>query len=95
MSPINDDKIFVFKISSFYKSKTDADAYEPASTFTSYANAERHLLQYLEGFQNTLDLGGEIAPGNTFSYFLYRLSPGEVLIGLPPPQTLPHPFGFF
>ena len=66
MSPINDDKIFVFKISSFYKSKTDADAYEPASTFTSYANAERHLLQYLEGFQNTLDLGGGIAPGNAF-----------------------------
>ena len=66
MSPINDDKIFVFKISSFYKSKTDADAYEPASTFTSYANAERHLLQYLEKFQNTLDLGGGIAPGNTF-----------------------------
>jgi len=66
MSPINDDKVFVFKISSFYKSKTDADAYEPASTFTSYANAERHLLQYLEGFQNTLDLGGGIAPGNAF-----------------------------
>ncbi|QDW23725.1 hypothetical protein FFJ24_002325 [Pedobacter sp. KBS0701] len=66
MSPINDGKVFVFKISSFYKSKTDADAYEPASTFNSYSNAERHLLQYLEGFQNTLDLGGEIAPGNTF-----------------------------
>ncbi|MGQ7854790.1 hypothetical protein ACUN24_11140 [Pedobacter sp. WC2501] len=66
MSPINNDKIFVFKISSFYKSKTDADAYEPASTFTSYANAERHLLQYLEGFQNTLDLGGDIAPGSSF-----------------------------
>jgi hypothetical protein len=66
MSPIHDDKVFVFKISSFYKSKTDADAYEPASTFTSYANAERHLLQYLEGFQNTLDLGGAIAPGHAF-----------------------------
>ena len=66
MSPINDDKIFIFKISSFYKSKTHADAYEPASTFTSYANAERHLLQYLEGFQNTLDLGGDIAPGSSF-----------------------------
>ncbi|TCD29141.1 hypothetical protein EZ456_02975 [Pedobacter psychrodurus] len=66
MSPINDGKVFVFKISSFYKSKTNADAYEPASTFTSYANAERHLLQYLEGIQNTLDLGGDIAPGNTF-----------------------------
>jgi len=66
MSPINDDKVFVFKISSFYKSKTDADAYEPASTFTSYANAERHLIQYLEDFQNTLDLGGDIAPGNRF-----------------------------
>ncbi|TCD11189.1 hypothetical protein EZ449_06780 [Pedobacter frigidisoli] len=66
MSPINDDSVFVFQISLFYKSKSDSDAYEPASTFTSYANAERHLLQYLEGFQNTLDLGGEIAPGNSF-----------------------------
>lgn len=66
MSPINDDSMFMFQISSFYKSKSDSDAYEPASTFTSYANAERHLLQYLEGFQNTLDLGGEIAPGNSF-----------------------------
>jgi hypothetical protein len=66
MSPVNDDKVFVFQISSFYKSKTDSDAYEPASTFTSYANAERHLLQYLEGFQNTLDLGGAIAPGHSF-----------------------------
>jgi len=66
MSPINNDKVFVFQISSFYKSQTDAEAHEPASTFTSYANAERHLLQYLEGFQNTLDLGGAIAAGNRF-----------------------------
>ena len=66
MSPINDDSKFVFQTSAYYKSKSGVDAYEPASTFTSYATAERHLLQYLEGFQNTLDLGGEVAPGTTF-----------------------------
>lgn len=66
MSPINDENSFKFQISHYFKSKSDADANEPAATFTSYANAERHLLAYLEAFQNTLDLGGEIAEGSNF-----------------------------
>jgi len=66
MSPINDEHSFKFQISLYFKNKTDADPNEPASTFTSYANAERHLLSYLEAFQNTLDLGGEVAEGSKF-----------------------------
>lgn len=66
MSPIHDAHTFTFQISLFFKNKSHADPNEPASTFTSYANAERHLLGYLEAFQNTLDLGGDIAPGNKF-----------------------------
>ncbi|RZL34325.1 MAG: hypothetical protein EOO96_10195 [Pedobacter sp.] len=66
MSPISDKNSFKFQISHYFKSKSDSDASEPASTFTSYANAERHLLAYLEAFQNTLDLGGEVAEGSKF-----------------------------
>ncbi|KLT66480.1 hypothetical protein [Pedobacter sp. BMA] len=66
MSPINHPDTFVFQTSLFYKSNAEADAYEPASTFNSYATAERHLLQYLETFQNALDLGGEVAKGTAF-----------------------------
>lgn len=66
LSPISDENTFKFQISLYFKSKSDADANEPASTFTSYANAERHLLAYLEAFQNTLDLGGEVAEGSKF-----------------------------
>ena len=66
MSPIHKEGTFTFQVSLFFKSKGDADANEPASTFTSYANAERHLLSYLEAFKNTMDLGGEVAQGNNF-----------------------------
>jgi len=66
LSPINDDKTFTFQVSSHFKNTSGHEANVPASTFTSYANAERHLLVYLEAFQNTLDLGGEVAPGNAF-----------------------------
>ncbi|RDC56416.1 hypothetical protein DU508_12515 [Pedobacter chinensis] len=66
MSPINNENSFKFQISLYFKNKSDADPNEPASTFTSYANAERHLLSYLEAFQNTLDLGGEVAEGSKF-----------------------------
>lgn len=66
LSPINDENSFKFQISLYFKSKHNADESEPASTFTSYANAERHLLAYLEAFQNTLDLGGEVAEGSKF-----------------------------
>ncbi|WP_146202912.1 hypothetical protein [Pedobacter paludis] len=66
MSPVSDENVFVFQTSLYYKSKSHLDANQPASSFTSFANAERHLLQYLEEFQNTLDLGGEIAQGSTF-----------------------------
>ncbi|PWS26558.1 hypothetical protein DHW03_17455 [Pedobacter yonginense] len=66
MSPISDEKVFVFQTSLYYKSKSHLDGNRPASTFTSFANAERHLLQYLEEFQNTLDLGGEIVRGTHF-----------------------------
>lgn len=66
MSPVQDDSTFIFQVNLYYKSKSDAEAHEPASKFTSYANAERHLLQYLEGFQNTLDLGGDVARGANF-----------------------------
>ncbi|MFF5379840.1 hypothetical protein [Pedobacter suwonensis] len=66
LSPLNDDKTFTFQVSSHFKNTSGREANVPASTFTSYANAERHLLGYLEAFQNTLDLGGEVAPGNAF-----------------------------
>jgi len=66
MSPINDEHNFKFQVSLYFRSKSDADANEPAADFNSYANAERHLLAYLEAFQNTLDLGGDIAPGIKF-----------------------------
>ncbi|MFD2288660.1 hypothetical protein GJU39_11260 [Pedobacter petrophilus] len=66
MSPINDQQSFTFQVSLHFKSKSDSDPNEPASTFTSYANTERHLLGYLEAFQNTLDLGGVIAEGAKF-----------------------------
>lgn len=66
MSPINDNSVFVFQTSLYYKSKSNSDPNQPASTFTSYANAERHLLQYLEEFQNTIDLGGHVAEGTNF-----------------------------
>ena len=66
LSPINDEIIFKFQVSLYFKSKSDADTSEPSSTFNSYANAERHLLAYLEAFQNTMDLGGEVAQGSNF-----------------------------
>ena len=66
LSPINDDKNFSFQVNSYFKSNSEQDANIPASTFTSYANAERHLLGYLEAFQNTMDLGGDVAPGVNF-----------------------------
>ena len=66
LSPVHNANTFTFQISLFFKSKSASDANEPASTFTSYATAERHLLSYLEDFQNTLDLGGEVAQGSNF-----------------------------
>jgi len=66
MSPVNDNKVFVFQTNLYYKNKGQSDPNQPASTFTSFPNAERHLLQYLEEFQNTLDLGGDVAPGAKF-----------------------------
>ncbi len=66
MSPVNDEHSFTFQVSLHFKNKSHSDPNEPASTFTSYANAERHLFGYLEAFQNTLDLGGEIAEGTWF-----------------------------
>lgn len=66
LSPIHDENLFIIQVSLYFKSKSDADAYDPTSTFTSYANAERHLLGYLEAFQNTLDLGGDVAEGSKF-----------------------------
>ncbi|UKT62385.1 hypothetical protein [Pedobacter mucosus] len=66
MSPIHDSEKFIFQTSLFYKSKSSDDANKPLATFTSFATAERHLLQYLEEFQNTVDLGGHVAPGSNF-----------------------------
>ncbi len=66
MSPINDDHIFVFQTNLYYQSKASNPAHKPESTFNSFINAERHLLQYLEEFQNTLDLGGGVAEGTKF-----------------------------
>lgn len=66
LSPIHDENVFTFQISHYFKNKSDADANDSKSTFNSYANAERHLLSYLEDFQNTLDLGGDIAEGVKF-----------------------------
>jgi len=66
LSPVNDERSFTFQVSSHFKSNSESDANIPASTFTSYANAERHLFSYLDAFQNTLDLGGDVAPGVNF-----------------------------
>lgn len=66
LSPVNDENTFTLQVSLYFKSKSSADANEISSSFTSYSNAERHLLAYLEAFQNTLDLGGEVAKGNKF-----------------------------
>ncbi|WP_316736312.1 hypothetical protein [Pedobacter aquatilis] len=66
LSPIHDENLFIIQVNLYFKSKSDADANDPTSTFTSYANAERHLLGYLEAFQNTLDLGGIVAEGTRF-----------------------------
>lgn len=66
LSPINDDKSFTFQVNLHFRNNSEQEANIPASTFTSYANAERHLLGYLEAFQNTLDLGGDVAPGVNF-----------------------------
>ncbi|MDN3586366.1 hypothetical protein QWY86_06790 [Pedobacter aquatilis] len=66
LSPINDENLFTIQVNLYFKNKSDADANDPTSTFTSYANAERHLLGYLEAFQNTLDLGGIVAEGAKF-----------------------------
>jgi hypothetical protein len=66
ISPIQDENTFTFQVSSYFKKSSDSEANVPASTFTSYANAERHLFGYLEAFQNTLDLGGDVAPGVNF-----------------------------
>lgn len=66
MSPINDDQNFMFQVNSYFKNTSEADAHIPNSDFNSYATAERHLLAYLEAFQNTMDLGGAVAPGAAF-----------------------------
>ncbi|MCX2431195.1 MULTISPECIES: hypothetical protein [unclassified Pedobacter] len=66
MSPVNDENSFTFQISLHFKNNSSADANIPNSTFTSYATAERHLLGYLDAFQNTMDLGGSIAEGTRF-----------------------------
>lgn len=66
LSPIQDENIFTFQVSSYFKNSSERDANIPASTFTSYATAERHLFSYLEAFQNTLDLGGDVAQGINF-----------------------------
>ncbi|SER57034.1 hypothetical protein [Pedobacter rhizosphaerae] len=66
ISPIQDENTFTFQVSSYFKKNSDSEANVPASTFTSYANAERHLFGYLEAFQNTIDLGGDVAPGVNF-----------------------------
>ncbi|MDY0905640.1 hypothetical protein [Pedobacter sp. CFBP9032] len=66
MSPVNAADTFTFQINLHFRNKVASDPNVPASTFNSYANAERHLLAYLEAFQNTLDLGGDIAEGTSF-----------------------------
>lgn len=66
MSPVNDENSFTFQVSFHFKNNSGADANVPTSTFTSYATAERHLLGYLEAFQNAMDLGGGIAEGTNF-----------------------------
>jgi hypothetical protein len=66
MSPVNNSGVFVFQTSMYYKNYNSDEPYEPSSTFTSFATAERHLLQYLEAFQSALDMGGSIAKGSTF-----------------------------
>ncbi|WP_316803926.1 hypothetical protein [Pedobacter nototheniae] len=63
MSPIYDQKTFTFQTNLHYRSKSHPEGNKPASTFNSFATAERHLLQYIEEFQNTLDLGGDVIPG--------------------------------
>lgn len=64
MSPINKEGIFIFQTSLYYKNHNNVDAYEPSASFTSFATAERHLLQYLEEFQSALDMGGSVAKGS-------------------------------
>lgn len=64
MSPINKEGIFIFQTSLYYKNHNSTDAYEPSASFTSFATAERHLLQYLEEFQSALDMGGSVAAGS-------------------------------
>ena len=64
MSPVNKEEVFVFQTSLFYKNYNSSDPYEPSASFTSFATAERHLLQYLEEFQSALDMGGSIAKGS-------------------------------
>ncbi|MCX2574710.1 hypothetical protein [Pedobacter sandarakinus] len=66
MSPINSENSFTFQINAYFKKSSDGESNIPSAMFTSYANAERHLLSYLEDFQNTLDLGGEIAVNTKF-----------------------------
>ncbi|WP_421944499.1 hypothetical protein [Pedobacter sp.] len=66
LSPIHDENLFTFQVNLYFKNKSDADANNPSSTFNSYATTERHLLSYLEAFQNTLDLGGDVAEGAKF-----------------------------
>ncbi|MFC4212636.1 hypothetical protein ACFOWA_15680 [Pedobacter lithocola] len=64
MSPVNKEDIFVFQTSLFYKNHNSSDAHEPSASFTSFATAERHLLQYLEEFQSALDMGGSASAGS-------------------------------
>jgi len=66
LSPINDDEKFIFQINFYFRNNSEAEPNVPNFSFNSYATAERHLLSYLEAFQNTLDLGGDVAPGTTF-----------------------------
>jgi len=66
LSPINNDEIFVFQTNLYYQNHNSSDPYQPAASFTSFATAERHLLQYLEEFQSALDMGGKTAKGFSF-----------------------------
>lgn len=63
LSPVNEKSSFIFQINYYYTSKNYPEGHKPLSTFNSFATAERHLLQYIEDFQNTIDLGGNAVKG--------------------------------
>lgn len=66
LSQMNDDNTFIFQLSHYYKRTSELEAKVPSSHFTSFSNAERHLLQYLDEMQNTLDLGGAVEAAMAF-----------------------------